>query len=157
DRRPRRLVAVLPRLGRRPRRGPRPRRSLPGGCVRTRGRRPAPAGVTARARLRAVPDTRPFDLKLRGYERKQVDSFFAQFEGWVKAGTPPPDTPQFTLVLRGYDPAQVDRYLDELRRQADARAAQSRRFVGQGPGGLPGLLREVADSLEADGPHDVRD
>ncbi|MGW5235315.1 hypothetical protein ACWEQU_24195 [Streptomyces nodosus] len=52
-----------------------------------------------------------FELTRRGYDRVQVDEYFARLAG----GTDPGDPPRFDIVRRGYDRDQVDSRIAQLR------------------------------------------
>ncbi|HEY7071499.1 MAG TPA: DivIVA domain-containing protein [Acidimicrobiales bacterium] len=91
------------------------------------------------------PNTRRFDLALRGYERTQVDVYLDRVEG-RRPSEPLRRRPDFTLVLRGYDREQVDRYLAGI-----ADPAPSMTVQGETGGDVPALLRKAAESIEERG------
>jgi DivIVA domain-containing protein len=67
---------------------------------------------TARASARDLLAGARFDLRLRGYDRREVDLAVQQRLALLGGGTggpaSPPATPEFTIALRGYDRAQVE-------------------------------------------------
>ena len=57
----------------------------------------------------------PFRVRLRGYDRRQVDEFLREIAGLIGTKSPPPiERPTFTIVFRGYDPRDVNEFLAPL-------------------------------------------
>lgn len=57
----------------------------------------------------------PFRVKMRGYHRVQVETYFRELAAMVGTASPSGiERPAFDIVMRGYDPVQVDVFLAPL-------------------------------------------
>ncbi|RFS86153.1 DivIVA domain-containing protein [Actinomadura spongiicola] len=69
------------------------------------------------ARLRAFESGSPppFRIKMRGYDRLQVENYLRGIAELVGAENPVLEPAAFDIVIRGYDIKQVDAFLAPLR------------------------------------------
>ncbi|MFD0855830.1 DivIVA domain-containing protein [Actinomadura adrarensis] len=82
-----------------------------------------------------------FRVSLRGYDRRQVDTYLHDFAKHALGQGEPPSPPAFEVVLRGYDAKEVDAFVRQL---ADApREVLAGMVLDVDAPGVPGAPRRV--------------